>query len=128
MRRALAAAVLVFTLSGCIVAPITTPSTPMTYAWVMAHDWDNWGVQIGGKNDADGIKVAVYWWVGCHPRCEREGFQEYETLEPGSEHQGGVIWQADGWHLTWDGYDRAVVNIGSPDTAHYQHATERTTQ
>ena len=93
----------------------------MTYGWVMAHNWDAWGVQIGPKVDADGTHVAVYGWKDCTATsCDYEYFAEFDELVPGSVHDYSVYWIDDGWHLMYDGETLAVLNLGNPTEAKFQ--------
>lgn len=104
---------------------LATPSTPLTYGWVMADNGQSWGVQIGPKADADGTHVAVYGWQNCTPTCGWELFEEYDALVPGSLHTYAITW-GDGWHLSFDGREVAALNPGSTD-AHFESDTgERT--
>lgn len=112
MRRALAAVALVLVLSACAV-PIATPSPapPNRYSWLMVHDWQRWGVQIGPKADPDGVHVAIYAWRDCAPAyspCAWWYFHEYGDLDPdpGEELdpnapplEYAITRGVDGWHL-----------------------------
>jgi len=117
MKRILAIFILVFSLAGCypqVESNLTTPSTKLTYGWVMVHHWSEWGVQEGGKNDGSGLHVAVYAWKNCSTtNCEWEFFKEYDTLAPGSTHTYKIDHGPDGWRMWFDGRLIATLNPGS---------------
>jgi hypothetical protein len=108
-----------------------TPTAPLTYSWVMAHHWKDWGVQIGPKTDGAGTHVAVYGWQGCSsnsiPRtpCAWQWFQEYQALTPGSVHTYSIALGPQGWVLSCDGIALATLNPGSTDPI-YEQSTETT--
>lgn len=109
-------------LAGCTSyqADLPTPGTPLTYGWVMAHHYQDWGVQIGPKTDANGTHVAVYAWIGCYPGCSYEYFHEYDALVPGSVHRYQLLWNGTAWEAKYDGRIMATMNLGSPPSAVYE--------
>ena len=123
---------LTFGLSACISRSLTTPESPLTYGWVMAHSPDpgghGWGVQIGPKTDGEGSHVAVYAWTDCTPSgCAWEFFDEYAPVVPGLVHDYSIVWSSDGWVLSADGRQVVTLNVGSPDGAVFESdANERT--
>lgn len=133
IRRALAGAVLAIALAGCagVQSDLPTPGTPLTYGWVMAHHYQDWGVQIGPKVDGSGEHVAVYAWIGCAPAyspCMYQFFHEYDALAPGSTHRYELRWNGTGWEARFDGQLRATMMLGSPSSAIYEvNYGERTT-
>ena len=133
MRRLVLVLVLAFLLTGCISQTLTTPTTPLTYAWVMAHSPDPggraWGVQIGPKVDGSGSHVAVYAWTDCpvSGACGWEFFREYQVVTPGSVHDYAITWTANGWVLSADGVAIVTLNVGTPNGAVYESASEHTT-
>lgn len=128
MRRAMLGVAVVGTLAAAcapsapppatpsITRTLTTPTTPLTYGWVMIHNGDAWGVQIGPKNDGSGTHVAVYAWQNCQTTCVWEFFREYDALAPGSQHTYSVVWN-NGWHLSYDGHVLVTLNPGGPTSA-----------
>ena len=113
-------------LASCSISqPLTTPSTPLTYGWVMVDNGLSWGVQIGPKTDAAGSHVAVYAWSGCTDwtsefHCTYHFFARYETVTPGSAHDYAIIWGPGGWHLSYDGREVAVISVGSATSGHQE--------
>lgn len=116
-------AVVCSVLAGCITQSLTTPSTSLTYGWVMVHSSDpgghQWGLQIGPKVDGSGSHVAIYAWRNCPTMgpCEWDLFQEFQALEPGSTHNYSIVWSNAGWVLAMDGTQVALLNMGDPSDA-----------
>ncbi len=123
VKRSALAGLAVLALTGCVPtfgSDIATPGTPLAYGWVMAHHYQDWGVQIGPKVDAGGTHVAVYAWIACYPTCKYEFFHEYDALPAGSIHRYAANWNGSGWELIYDGRVMATMNLGSPSTAIYE--------
>ncbi len=123
MKRAGLAALAVLALAGCgFQQTLTTPSTPLTYRWVMVFDVvsrQTW-VQIGPKVDGSGAHVCVQAWdhglvfYGC-----------YDAVVPGSEHDYRIVPTPGGYVEMFDG--RALVTIPLViNNAVNQTAEERT--
>lgn len=91
MRRLVAAGALVAALAGAGCTAIQTPAAGPVYrySWVMLHDFQREGIQIGPKYDAAGAHWSIYWWVGCAPAytpCTSWDYIAGDPITPGSVH------------------------------------------
>ncbi len=112
MKRATLAALAVLALAGCGF-PISTPSGPTyRYSWLMLHDSQREGVQVGPKFDGAGAHWSVYWWVNCqgaYQSCEKSGYILGAPLTPGSVHTFDLPeCEPLVWCPTMDGRDLGV--------------------
>ncbi len=110
-------------LAGCgFQQTLATPTTPLTYRWVMVFDVvgkQTW-VQIGPKVDGSGAHVCVQAWdhgqvfYGC-----------YDSLVPGSEHDYRIVPTPAGYVEMFDGRALVTISLTVPN-AIYETAEERT--
>jgi len=108
-------------LVGCVpsvgggggVALVTPYPHRYEYRWVMEDAGDDWGVQVGPKYDGAGLHVSVYGWLGCHPKCQWEFYQTYDSLTAGSIHLYDIRHTVGGWAMMYDGRVLAVLDPGT---------------
>lgn len=135
-KRFLAAAFLALSLSSCVLptspgggmdAIIPTPTTPLTYSFVMAYDGGPHGsveqgswVQIGPKVDADGTHVAIQVW--------QNGLIDFKEFGvPGPLDRYGVIPVPGGYALQYNGRTIYTAAISFPNVVYSMTIGERTT-